>query len=172
MPDVISHENVVTEVEPQGPSWHQQFEYLVLRHDVNGNVLLEEYRTGNDKSGSAPLSQGAVNAWVLFHPANLAETRFRYLGRQRMDGHATLVLAFAQTPDKVKFPGQVKFRRWVARTMGDQTLPPIDHAIPEYPFGSRPSSPYLSLSLKAMLVSFSRSDIRETYKKLSLAIKA
>ncbi|HEV3306907.1 MAG TPA: alpha/beta fold hydrolase [Candidatus Sulfotelmatobacter sp.] len=109
MPNVISHENVLTEVEPQGPRWRQQFEYLVLRHDVNGNVILEEYRTGNDKSGSAPLSQGSVNAWVLFHPANLAETRFRYLGRQRMDGHATLVLAFAQIPDKVKFPGQVKF---------------------------------------------------------------
>jgi len=46
---------------------------------------------------------------VLFHPGNLVESRFRFLGHQRMDGHATLVLAFAQIPDKVKFPGQVDF---------------------------------------------------------------
>ncbi len=109
MPNVISHEKVATEVEPRGPSWQQQFEYLVLRHDASGEVALDEYRTGKHTSDPAPLSQGTVNAWVLFHPANLAESRFRYLGRQRTDGHATLVLAFAQIPEKVKFPGQVDF---------------------------------------------------------------
>jgi poly(3-hydroxybutyrate) depolymerase len=109
MPNTISQEDVVTEVEPRGPTLRQHFEYLVLRHEVNGEVTLEEYRTGNEKKNSAPLSQGTVNAWVLFHPANLAESSFRYLGRQQMDGHATLVLAFAQLPDKVKFPGQVDY---------------------------------------------------------------
>jgi len=109
MPNVVSQENVITEIEPRGPTLRQQFEYLVLRHEANGEVTLEEYRTGNEKKGSAPLSQGTVNAWVLFHPANLAESKFRYLGRQHMDGHATLVLAFSQLPDKVKFPGQVNF---------------------------------------------------------------
>jgi len=107
MPNVISHESVVTKIEPRGPTWRQQFEYLVLRHEGTGEVMLEEYRTDKAKTGTAPLSQGTANAWVLFHPGNLLESRFRYLGRQRMDGHATIVLAFAQIPDKVKFPGEV-----------------------------------------------------------------
>ena len=107
MPNVISHETVVTKIEPRGPTWHEKFEYLTLRHEAMGEVMLEEYRTDKAKTGAAPLSQGSANAWVLFHPGNLAESRFRYLGRQRMDGHSTVVLAFAQLPDKVKFPGQV-----------------------------------------------------------------
>ncbi len=112
MPNVISHENVVVKVEPKGPTTYQNFDYLVLRHEdeANGVVTLDEYRTNNAKTVTSPMSQGAANAWVLFHPGNLAESRFRYLGRQRMDGHATAVLVFAQIPDKVKFPGQVKFQ--------------------------------------------------------------
>ncbi len=107
MPNVISHESVVTKIEPRGQTWHQQFEYLVLRHEGTGEVMLDEYRTDKAKTGTAPLSQGTANAWVLFHPGNLVESRFRYLGRQRMDGHTVIVLAFAQVPDKVKFPAEV-----------------------------------------------------------------
>jgi hypothetical protein len=107
---VISHESVLTTLEPRGPTWHEQFEYLVLRHEAKGDVTLEEYRTDKGKTSAAPLSQGTANAWVLFHPGNLIESRFRYLGRQKMDGRSTLVLAFAQIPDKVKFPGQVNFQ--------------------------------------------------------------
>jgi len=110
MPNVISNESVVTKVEPRGPTWQQQFEYLVLRHDVNGDIRLDEYRTDKAKTGAAPFTQGTANAWALLSPANQAESRFRYLGRQRMDGHVTVVLAFAQIPDKVKFPGQVRLQ--------------------------------------------------------------
>ncbi len=112
MPNVISHENVVVKVEPKGPTTYQHFDYLVLRHEneANGVVTLDEYRTDKAETANSPMSQGTANAWVLFHPGNLAESRFRYLGRQSMDGHATVVLVFAQTPGKVKFPGQVKFQ--------------------------------------------------------------
>lgn len=109
MPNVISRENVEIKVEPRGPTTHQQFDYLVLRHEASGVVTLDEYRSEKKKTATLVLSQGAANAWVLFHPGNLAESRFRYLGQQEMDGHATVVLGFAQIPDKVKFPGQVKF---------------------------------------------------------------
>ena len=109
MPNVICHEKVVTKAKPRGPSWHQQFEYLVLRHETAGEIVLDEYRTDKANSGTAPLTRGNANSWVLFHRGNLAESRFRFLGHQRMDGHSTLVLAFAQMPDKVRAPGQVNF---------------------------------------------------------------
>lgn len=109
MPNVICHENVVTKLKPRGRSWHQQFEYLVLRHEAAGEVTLEEYRTDKANSGIAPLTRGTANAWVLFHPGNRPESRFRFLGRQLVEGHRMLVLAFAQIPDKVKSPGQVSF---------------------------------------------------------------
>jgi hypothetical protein len=107
MPNIICHEKVLTKAKPRGPSWHQQFEYLVLRHEAAGEITLDEYRTDKTKSGTAPLTRGNANAWVLFHPGNLAESRFRFLGHQRVEGHSTLVLAFAQIPDKVRSPGQV-----------------------------------------------------------------
>jgi hypothetical protein len=111
-PNVISHENVIRTVEPRGPTTHQNFEYLVLRHEdeANGQVTLDEYRTDKAETAPSPLSRGTANAWVLFHPGNLSESRFRYLGRQRIDGHATIVLAFAQISGQVKFPGQANFQ--------------------------------------------------------------
>ena len=109
MPNVICHEKVVTKAKPRGPTWHQQFEYLVLRHEGGNEITLDEYRTDKTNSGSAPLTRGNANSWVLFHRGNLDESRFRFIGRQRMDGHATLVVAFAQIPDKVRAPGQVSF---------------------------------------------------------------
>jgi len=110
MPNVISHESVVTKVEPRGPTFHQKFEYLVLRHDTNGVAVLEEFRTDKAKTGATPLAEGSANTWVMFHPGNLHESRFRALGRQRMDGHATIVVAFAQIPEQVRFPGEVKLQ--------------------------------------------------------------
>jgi poly(3-hydroxybutyrate) depolymerase len=111
MPNVISHESVVTKIlQPHGPTFHQKFEYLVLRHDANGVASLDEFRTDKANSGATPLAQGSANMWVIFHPGNLYESRFRCLGRQHMDGHATIVVAFAQIPDKVRFPGEVKLQ--------------------------------------------------------------
>lgn len=107
--NVICHENVVTKLQRRGRSWRQQYEYLVIRHEAAGKVTLEEYRTDKAKSGTAPLTRGTANAWVLFHPGNLAESRFRYLGRQLVEGHRTFVLAFAQIPEKVNSPGLVSF---------------------------------------------------------------
>src|SRR5262249_792317 len=39
------------------------------------------------------LSRGFVNMWVYFSPRNQSQSAFRYLGRQKMDGHEALVLA-------------------------------------------------------------------------------
>ncbi len=56
------------------------------------------------KSKAPPLSQGFAGMWVYFYPLNRSESAFRYLGRQKMDGRRTLVLAFAQKPASVRAP--------------------------------------------------------------------
>ena len=68
--------------------------------------VLEEYRTDakdqtvnpNDFSAGHPRSVGYSNTWMMFVPVNLPESRFRYLGHQKIDHHDTLVIAFAQDP--------------------------------------------------------------------------
>jgi hypothetical protein len=60
------------------------------------------------KTGGPPLTQGFVYKWLYFYPTNRAESTFRYLGRQRIDGHQTLVVAFAQTPGAVRLPGEIR----------------------------------------------------------------
>jgi hypothetical protein len=54
--------------------------------------------------GRRPISQGFAASWVHFYPLNRRQAKFRYLGQQKMDGHRTLVLAFAQKPQSVTSP--------------------------------------------------------------------
>ena len=58
---------------------------------------------------SSPMSQGFGNDWLHFYPSNRSESTFRYLGEQKMNGHRTLVVAFAQKPGAVRLPGIVAF---------------------------------------------------------------
>ncbi len=67
------------------------------------------------RSESPPLSQGIVNDWLHFYPANRRESNFRYLGEQAMNGHHTLVVAFAEKPGAVRLPATIAFQ--------DKTLP-------------------------------------------------
>jgi hypothetical protein len=60
-------------------------------------------------SGGAPASQGFGSAWLNFYPLNRAQSEFRYLGEQKMDGHASVVVAFAQKPASVKLPAKLFF---------------------------------------------------------------
>jgi len=59
--------------------------------------------------GAAPVTQGFVNEWLYFYPLNQHESQFRYLGQQKMDGHHTLVVAFAQKPQLVRLPVMVRY---------------------------------------------------------------
>jgi hypothetical protein len=56
------------------------------------------------QAGRRPISQGFASSWVHFYPRNRPQSAFRYLGEQKMDGHRTLVLAFAQKPESVTSP--------------------------------------------------------------------
>lgn len=82
----------------------QTFHYLILTHPgAFGRVALSESRTTRkgklvDPTVQSPNFQGFLPAWVLFYPVNQVESRFRYLGKQQIDGHSTFVIGFAQLP--------------------------------------------------------------------------
>lgn len=64
----------------------------------------------NSKTGGPPMSQGFASSCVHFHPANRARATYRYLGEAKMDGHRTLVLAFAQKPASVLMPAIFRYQ--------------------------------------------------------------
>jgi hypothetical protein len=60
--------------------------------------------------GRPPLNEGYAAMWVRFYPSNRSESTFRYLGQQEIDGHHTLVVAFAQNPGSVRLPGTFRIK--------------------------------------------------------------
>ena len=74
--------------------------------------MLEEYRTDRKAKPislghGTPNSVGFVSLWVVFSPANRRKFRFHYLGEQKIGGHNTFVVAFAQTPSGETYPGAI-----------------------------------------------------------------
>ena len=84
------------------------FRYLLLVHLRQGAPVLEEYRTDMDgntiddaQSPRAPVltSHFISSSALIFHPQNQAASRFRYFGRQILEGRETEVVGFAQIPE-------------------------------------------------------------------------
>jgi hypothetical protein len=72
------------------------------------NLEHASQRANARAGGGGPLNQGFASMWVRFYPSNRSESTFRYLGQQKIDGHHTLVVAFAQEPGSVRMPGEVR----------------------------------------------------------------
>lgn len=91
----------------------QKFNFIILSHPAQGGrPVLEEYRISRNgkplpPGTDAPQFRGFVSTWIVFSPFNQAEARFRYLGEQKIDGHSTFVVAFAQVPGSVEHPGRI-----------------------------------------------------------------
>ena len=83
---------------------------LVVRQDPVFGHVLDEYRTDvrsqpiadSADSSNDPPSVGFGTTWLIFFPGNLDESRFRYLGRQKIGDRETYVLAFAQIPGRTR----------------------------------------------------------------------
>ena len=83
------------------------FRYLLLVHLRQGEPILDEYRTDMDgkaiddaQSLHAPLlTSRFIWTALIFHPHNQAANRFRYFGRQMLEGQETEVVGFAQNPE-------------------------------------------------------------------------
>ena len=94
----------------------QKFNYIILAHRTANNQLhVEEYRTTDNnkpvEGAGAPYFQGFVASWLIFSSPNQVESRFRYLGQQKMNGQATFIIAFAQIPGAVEMPGTIMTNR-------------------------------------------------------------
>jgi len=62
------------------------------------------------------LTSGFASASLLFHPTYQSQAAFRYLGRQKVNGRDTYVIAFAQQPGKARVHGSFKFRDIIMST--------------------------------------------------------
>jgi hypothetical protein len=131
IPNLISREDVI-QTSPGSRSGHsssQQFNYLILVHRTTTGTEMSEYRTDlqNRSIGQpgedprAPTAHGFVLAWAYFHPTVRAESQFRYLGRQKIDGRNAYVVAFSQTPGLVHAPGEIR--------VGDKSFPMLYQGI-------------------------------------------
>lgn len=93
------------------PARDQAFNHLILTHPAHGGrLVLQEYRTNRNgkpvRPGTGSINfEGFISAWIVFSSANQVESRFRYLGTEQTDGHATFVVGFAQIPGAVESPG-------------------------------------------------------------------
>ncbi len=113
MPNLIAHEKLITQIQPNGRLAEQNYEYLILLHSKDKAVQLEEFRTNEKKNKNQavddPMTKGFASAWGFFYPPNQPESKFRYLGQQKVAGREILVVAFAQIPEQVRFPAEVEF---------------------------------------------------------------
>ena len=105
LPDITAREKI----ELKRLDWTQyrteEFNYLDLPRPVPNGVGMEEFRTNAAGKRAEPQSlehgfvtKGFTSMAIHFHPLYEAESVFRYLGNQSLDGRSAAVVYFAQTP--------------------------------------------------------------------------
>ena len=94
----------------------QTFHYLCLIPHQSWGPGFSEYRANTSGEQGQPrglqdgfmLTSGFTSASLIFHPAYQSQSTFKYLGRQKLNGRDTLVLAYAQQPAESKLYGTFK----------------------------------------------------------------
>jgi hypothetical protein len=94
----------------------QKFHYLCLTPTEETGLGFTEYRSNLAGQAGQPqglsdgfmLTSGFASASLIFHPVYQAESTFRYLGRQKINGRDTLVIAFVQRPGRARLNGLFK----------------------------------------------------------------
>jgi hypothetical protein len=125
------------EVWRMARSDERTFHYLFLTVPGDNGASVEEYRT--DRQGkpvnasqmlpNAPfVTSGFAGMPALFLPSEQRASHFRYLGRQKLRGHATFVVAFAQKAGGRGLVGIFKTSSGISEPMLMQGLAWIDSA--------------------------------------------
>jgi hypothetical protein len=119
LPNLIAREEVVqrTAAGRGFKKRTQLFNYLIVMHRETAYTSVEDYRTDLENhrigpSGTdprAPVAQGFAFAWMRFYPPMQSESRFRYLGKQKVRDQECFVVSFVQIPGKVGHPALLNF---------------------------------------------------------------
>ena len=117
LPNICSVENVRQErLTRKGKTVSAQeykYRYLLAAPVKRWGPGIDEYRAnlrGHETaqlgaSDSYMLTSGFVSAPLVFHPAYQSGSTFRLLGRQKVKGRNTLLIAYAQQPAKARICG-------------------------------------------------------------------
>jgi hypothetical protein len=110
------HQEKLRRKQKVGTTLDQKFRYLCFTPAEDWGPGFDEYRA--DLLGIQALPQGLqdgfmltsgfASASLLFHPKYQSQASFRYLGRQKVNGRDTYVIAFAQQPGKARLNGAFK----------------------------------------------------------------
>jgi len=100
----------------RGEAQDQKFHYLCVLPAQAWGPGFTEYRANLAGDAGQPgglaegfmLTSGFASASLIFHPVYQSEAAFRYLGRQKLNGRDTLVVAFAQRPTQAHLYGSFK----------------------------------------------------------------
>ncbi len=94
----------------------QKFRYLCFSPVRSWGPGFDEYRTDLLGRQTTPvglgdgfmLTSGFASASLVFHPLYQSQAEFRYLGRQKINGRDTYLVAYAQRPAKAQLTGAFK----------------------------------------------------------------
>jgi len=110
------HQQKVKGNGKSGEKLDQKFHYLCVIPVQAWGPGFTEYRANLSGDAGQPggltegfmLTSGFASASLIFHPVYQAESTFRYLGRQKLAGRDTYVVAYAQRPTRAHLYGSFK----------------------------------------------------------------
>ena len=117
LPNICSMEKVHQEALNHGgkttSGQENKYRYLLLASNERWGPTIEEYRANfggqlSSQVGSTDnymLTSGFASAPVVFHPAYQRGSSFRLLGREKLKGRNTFVVAYAQEPARARIFG-------------------------------------------------------------------
>jgi hypothetical protein len=93
-----------------------KFNYVALAKPGTDKTRLQEFRTDSRgklvrlESQATIATIGFITMTVHFHPDYQPDSRFRYVGREVVEGQNTYVVTFAQRPDVARQTSRVVFK--------------------------------------------------------------
>ncbi|HKS94560.1 MAG TPA: hypothetical protein VJV74_00340 [Terriglobia bacterium] len=107
----MSYEDPMGITRTSRSGFEQEFNYIALARSGTAKLGLDEYRTNNHgksvEPGGGLVTKGFASMSIHFHPTYQRDSVFRYLGRERLRGRDTFVVAFAQRPGVARVVGQI-----------------------------------------------------------------
>ena len=110
------HQEKLQRKQKTADALNQKFRYLCFAPVKSWGPGFDEYRTDLLGRRTTPmgladgfmLTSGFASAALVFHPLYQSQSEFRYLGRQKINGRDTYLVAYAQRPARAQLTGAFK----------------------------------------------------------------